>query len=77
MHFPAIYSMQVFDIFWPSCPTMVGIRAKLKLAKFDWHFSQYHLEKLIRTLYDGSNQNAFHDQDKSYKFDIIWDDLIN
>ena len=29
---------------------MVGIRAKLKLAKFDRHFSQYNFEKLIQTL---------------------------
>ena len=49
MHFPAIYSMQNFDTFWPSSPTMVGIQAKLKLVKVYRNFSWYSFERLIRT----------------------------
>ena len=48
MHFPAIYIMQNFDTFWPLGPTMVGIRAKLKLVKFYKNFSQCNFEKLIQ-----------------------------
>ena len=50
MHFPAIYSMQNFDIFCPSDATMVRIWEKLKLVKFFRNFSEYNFEKLIRTL---------------------------
>ena len=50
MHFPAIYSMQNFDTFWPTDPTMKGIQAKLKLVKFYENFSRYNFEKLIRIL---------------------------
>ena len=52
MHFLAIYSMQKtsghFNIFCPSGPTMVCIRAKLKVVKFYGKFSQYNFEKLIQ-----------------------------
>ena len=50
MHFPAIYSMQNFDIFCPSDATMVCIWGKLKLVKFCRIFSRCNLENLIRTL---------------------------
>ena len=43
--------MQNFDIFCPSVPPMVRIRAKLKLVKFYRNFSRYNFEKLIRTLH--------------------------
>ena len=42
--------MKDFDIFYPSDPTMMRIRAKLKLVKFCRYFSRYNFEKLIRTL---------------------------
>ena len=51
-HFLAIYSMKKtsghFNIFCPSGPTMVSIRAKLKVVKFYGNFSQYNFEKLIQ-----------------------------
>ena len=52
MHFPAIYSMQNFEIFCPLGPTMVRIWAKLKLVNIYRIFSRYNFEKLIQTLVD-------------------------
>ena len=50
MHFPVIYSMQNFKIFYPLGPIMVRICAKLTLVNIYRIFSRYNFEKLIRTL---------------------------
>ena len=50
MHFPAIYSMQNFEILYPLGPIMVHVWVKLKLVNIYRIFWWYNFEKLIWTL---------------------------